>query len=230
LLGYTWSQALDNSSGYGEQFNPINSRISRGLSAFDATNNFVASYVYNLPIDKLEGPKALTNGWQISGITRFSTGLPVSIVEGDDQSLLGTAVGGPITLSVDTPNQVAPLGITNPRNNVNHFFFNPLAFQPSALGQEGDARRRFFHGPGLNNWDFAILKNTAITERFTLQFRSEFFNLFNHAQFLTPSGIVSFSGISTVGGVTTGTPSASFATVTNTVPQRVVQFSLKLLF
>ena len=96
LLGYTWGQALDNSSGYGEQFNPIDSRISRGLSAFNMTNNFVTSYSYILPIDKLGGPKALTNGWQISGITRFSTGLPVSLVETDDQSLLGTSVGGPI--------------------------------------------------------------------------------------------------------------------------------------
>jgi hypothetical protein len=230
LVGYTWSQALDNSSGYGEQFNPVNSKISRGLSGFDTTNNFVASYAYNLPIDKLGGPKALTNGWQISGITRFATGLPVTIVETDDQSLLGTSVGGPIPLPVDTPNQVAPLGITNPRNNPSHFFFNPLAFQPSALGVEGDARRRFFHGPGVNNWDFAVLKNTVITERFTLQFRSEFYNLFNHAQFLTPNGIVAFSGITTAGGATTGTPSASFATVTNTLPQRIVQLSLKLLF
>lgn len=229
LLGYTWSQALDNSSGYGEQFNPINSKISRGLSGFNMTNNFVASYAYNLPIDKLGGPKALTNGWQISGITRFATGLPVTIVETDDQSLLGTGTGGPITLPVDTPNQVASLGITNPRNNPTHLYFNPGAFEPSALGQEGNARRRFFNGPGINNWDFALLKNTAITERFTLQFRSEFFNLFNHAQFLTPSGIVGYTNI-TPGPNPTGTPSASFGTVTNTLPMRVVQLSLKLLF
>ena len=80
LMGYTFSKSLDNSSGYGEQYNPINPRLSRGLSAFDSTNNFVVSYSYSLPFDKLDGPKKLTNGWQISGITRFSTGLPVTIV------------------------------------------------------------------------------------------------------------------------------------------------------
>ena len=81
----------------------INHRLSRGLSAFDSTNNFVASYSYTLPIDKLSGPKRLTNGWIISGITKFATGLPVTLVETDDQSLLGTGFGGPITLPVDTP-------------------------------------------------------------------------------------------------------------------------------
>ena len=65
LVGYTFSKSLDNSSGYGEQYNPINPRLSRGLSAFDSTHNFVASYAYTLPIDKLAGPKKLTNGWQI---------------------------------------------------------------------------------------------------------------------------------------------------------------------
>lgn len=78
LIGYTFSKSLDNSSGYGEQYNPINPRISRGLSAFDSTNNFVASYAYTLPFDKLDGPMKLTNGWQVSGITRFATGLPVT--------------------------------------------------------------------------------------------------------------------------------------------------------
>ena len=214
LIGYTFSKAFDDSSGYGEQINPINHRLSRGLSAFDSTHNFVASYTYTLPIDKLSGPKPLTNGWGISGITRFSTGLPVTLVENDDQSLLGTAFGGPIILPVDTPDQVAPLVITNPRTNGGRFF-NPSAFAPSALGVEGNARRRFFHGPGINNFDFALLKDTRITERFDLQFRGEFFNLFNHAQFLTPGGILGTS---------------SFGQVPGTLPGRIGQLSLKLNF
>jgi carboxypeptidase family protein len=220
LIGYTYSKAFDDSSGYGEQINPINHRLSRGLSAFDSTHNFVASYNYQLPFDKLEGPKRLTNGWAISGITRFATGLPVTIVETDDQSLLGTSFGGPITLPVDTPNLVGPLDITNPRKTGR--YFSPAAFAPSALGTEGDSRRRFFHGPGLNNFDFALIKNTAINERFNLQFRGEFFNIFNHTQFLTPSGITGFSG-----GVAT---SSSFGQVPGTLPGRIGQLSLKLNF
>ena len=192
LLGYTFSKSLDNSSGYGEQFNPINPRLSRGLSAFDSTHNFVVSYSYNLPFDKLGGPKKLTNGWQISGITRFSTGLPVTIVDNGDRSLLGTSFGGPITLGVDTPNLIGPVVKTDPRST-GGYFFNASAFGPSALGVEGTANRRFFHGPGINNWDMALLKDTSLTERLNLQLRAELYNVFNHAQFLTPSGIITYN-------------------------------------
>ncbi len=223
LVGYTYSKSLGDSSGYGEQINPINPRASRGLTAFDSTNNFVASYTYQLPFDKIDGPKRLTNGWAISGITRFATGLPVTIVETDDRSLLGTAFGGPITLPVDTPDQVGPIDITNPRTHGGQYF-SPAAFAAPALGVEGDARRRFFHGPGVNNFDFALLKNTAITERFNLQFRAEFFNIFNHTQFLTPSGLVSYNSN------TLAQNPSTFGQVTQAAAPRIGQLSLKLNF
>jgi len=225
LLGYTYSRAFDNSSGYGEQINPYNPRLSRGLSAFDSTNNFVISYTYALPFDKLSAPKRLTNGWAVTGITRFATGLPITMVETDDQSLEGTAFGGPITLSADTPNLVGPLDITNPRKTGGQFF-SPAAFGPSALGKEGDSARRFFHGPGVNNWDFGILKDTAITERVNLQFRAELFNIFNHAQFIAPAstGITGFN--TATGAATTG----SFGQVSQTAAPRIGQFALKLSF
>jgi len=218
LLGYTFSKAIDLASGFGEQVNPVNPKLSRGLSGFDSTHNFVFSYNYSLPFDMLGGPKRLTNGWAISGITRFATGLPVTLVETDDQSLLGTNFGGPIPLNVDTPNLVAPVHTLDPRKSacpgVACLFFDPSSFQSSALGQEGNANRRFFHGPGVNNWNFAILKNTQLNERFTLQFRGELFNIFNHAQFLSPSGVMS----------------SSFGSVSAAAPPRIVQLSLKLNF
>jgi len=214
LLGYTFSKSFDNSSGYGEQINPVDPKLSRGLSAFDSTHNFVVSYSYALPFDKMGGPRKLTNGWQVSGITRFATGLPVTIVETDDQSLLGTAFGGPIVLPVDTPDLVGPLNITDPRK-AGGLYFSPAAFARSALGKEGNARRRFFHGPGINNWDFALLKNTNLTEHVNLQFRAELFNIFNHAQFLTPSGLM---------------PAASFGQVPGARDPRIGQLSLKLNF
>ena len=115
LLGYTFSKSLDDSSGYGEQINPYNPRLSRGLSAFDSTNNFVVSYNYRLPFDKIDKAKLLTHGWEISGITTFSTGLPITVVETDDHALTGTGFGGPIVLPVDTPDYNGQsLGITNP--------------------------------------------------------------------------------------------------------------------
>jgi Carboxypeptidase regulatory-like domain len=227
LIGYTFSKSFDDASGYGEQINPINPRLTRGLSAFDSTHNFVASYSYSLPFDKWGGPKRLMRGWSISGITRFSTGLPVTIIESDDQSLLGTAFGGPITQSVDTPNFIGPLVISDPRKTTQGQYFNPSAFDQSALGQEGSSRRRFFHGPGTNNWDMALLKNTEITERVNLQFRAEFFNLFNHTQFLAPNGITGFTGQAALGGQPT---SGSFGDVSSTQPARIGQLSLKLYF
>jgi len=217
LLGYTYSKAIDDSSGYGEQFNPVDARLSRGLSAFDSTNNFVVSYNYLLPFSRSGNANRLLSGWALSGVTRFTTGLPVTLVETDDQSLLGTAFGGPIVLPVDTPDQIAPVQILNPRNLSSastHLFFNPSSFAQSAEGSEGDARRRFFHGPGLNNWDTALVKDTRINERMNLQFRAEWFNIFNHAQFLTPSGILS----------------GSFGQVTQAASPRIGQLSLKLNF
>jgi hypothetical protein len=221
LIAYTFSKAFDDSSGYGEQINPINARLSRGLSAFDNTQNFVASYTYDLPLDRWGGPKRLTSGWSVNGITRFSTGLPVTLVENDDQSLLGTAFGGPITLPVDTPNLVGAVHTMNPRAT-GGLYFNPSAFGQSALGQEGDSPRRFFHGPGINNWDFALVKDTALSEHSNLQFRAEFFNVFNHTQFLTPSGIIS--------GFTAGVPNAPFGEVPGAQQPRIGQLSLKLNF
>lgn len=229
LLGYTFSKSLDNSSGYGEQYNPVNPRLSRGLSAFDSTHNFVASYAYTLPFDKLGGPKRLTNGWQISGITRFATGLPVTIIETDDRSLLGTSFGGPIVLPVDTPNLIAPVQIMNPRKT-GGLYFSTASFGAGSLGQEGTANRRFFHGPGTNNWDFAVLKNTQLTERLNLQFRAELFNVFNHAQFITPSGLVSFSCTTPSNTASCTQNTGAFGQVTQAQQPRIGQLSLKLSF
>ena len=119
------------------------------------------------------------------------------MVETDDHSLLGTAFGGPITLPVDTPDQIAPLhkfrpedvGRSGQQYPAAGFYFDPTLFGSSAIGSKGNTRRRFFHGPGINNWNMAFHKDTPLTERVNLQFRADFFNMFNHAQFATPLGI-----------------------------------------
>ncbi len=225
LLGYTFSKSLDDSSGYGEQINPYNPRLSRGLSAFDSTHNFVISYNYRLPFDKIETAKVLTHGWELSGITTFSTGLPITVVETDDHALTGTGFGGPIVLPVDTPNYNGQsLGITNPRDNPNHYYFNISDFSQSAIGLQGTANRRFFHGPGINNWNMALKKITPIREGMALEFRAELYNLFNHAQFVNPSGLVPGP---------LGTPDApltNFGQVTVARDPRIAQLGLKLNF
>jgi hypothetical protein len=181
-----------------------------------------------LPFDKLDGPKKLTNGWQVSGITRFSTGLPVTILETDDRSLLGTGFGGPIVLPVDTPNITGSVQFLNPRKT--GYYFSTSAFTPDVLGQEGNANRRFFHGPGINNWDFAVLKNTQLTERFNLEFRAELFNIFNHAQFVTPAGLLSFSCPVVTSNANCTQTTSSAGQVTATQPPRIGQLALKLNF
>jgi hypothetical protein len=214
LAGYTYSKALDNASGYGEQVNPFRPKSSIALSAFDATHNFVVSYNYELPFDKVAGSNRLTKGWALSGITRFSTGLPVTLIETDDNSLLGTQFTGPIPLGIDLPNYAGgPVHISDPRSG--NPFFGTSGFSPEPLGQLGNARRRFFHGPGINNWDLALLKNTRLTEHTNLQFRAEFFDVFNHAQFLTVDGNVN---------------SPTFGQVKSAQQPRIGQLSVKLNF
>jgi hypothetical protein len=212
LAGYTYSKSLDNASGYGEQINFLDPG-ARSLSSFDMRHNFVVSYDYRLPIDRLPGPSRLVKGWRLSGITRFATGVPVTLVETDDNSFLGTGGAGAISLPIDRPN-FAPgsLHISDPRKGS---YFNTSLFSAEQLGQLGNASRRFFSGPGLNNWDVALLKDTAIREGMNLEFRWELFNAFNHAQFQAPDGNISDNNF-------------GFSNVAN--PPRIMQLSLKLLF
>ena len=215
LLGsYTFSKSLDNSSTATEQVYPFNPGLSRALSAFDITHNFVVSYSYELPFDKAFGSGRLTQGWILSGITRFATGLPVTIVEPDDRSLTGNTSPGP-TGDQDEPNYTPGKLLLNTNPRKGGTYFNTSLFSPETLGQFGNASHRFFHGPGTNNWDIALLKNIRIRESKTIQVRAEFFNAFNHVQFNTPDGNI----LDSTFGVVTGAGSG-----------RIGQLAVKFLF
>lgn len=215
LLGYTYSQCIDNASGLQDSTNPFNPALSRGFCLFDLTHHFVASYNVDLPFDKWAGAgkgwsQKLLGGWSVSGITTFATGLPISLTEDDDNSLTGTFTA-PIDVPNFTPGHV--LANTDPRSG--GAYFDTSLFSPEPLGHVGNARRRFFHGPGINNFDMAILKTTNITESKQVQFRFEFFNAFNHAQFMNPDGEIN---------------SESFGIVTDARDPRIMQAALKFLF
>jgi hypothetical protein len=196
LAAYTYSKAIDNSSGFGQWVNFSNFALSRSLSSFDVTHNFVFSYVWTLPFDRLfaGAPKRLTQGWNFNGITRFTGGLPIGLHESDDQSLTGSP-------NTDVPDLVGKVVIVNPRNaNPNcptsdgrGCFFLPSAFATGPFGQFGNSSRQFFHGPGINNTDFGFSKRTNITESMGIEVRAEFFNIFNHTQFVNPDGDVNGS-------------------------------------
>jgi hypothetical protein len=215
LAGYTFSKSLSNASGYGEAVNPLDHN-ERSLSSFDMTNNFVVSYNYELPFDKLGGPRRLTQGWRLSGITRFSTGIPVTLLASDDRSLLGTNGSGPSELPIDTPNfSGGKLTFQDPRSGLP--YFDTSMFSQETLGVLGTASRRFFHGPGINNWDAALEKDTRLTEGTSLEFRGEFFNAFNHAQF-----ILNYADYAA--GPT------NFGYVRSANAPRIIQLGVKLLF
>ncbi len=213
LLGYTYGRSFDNGSGLTDVTNVLNPSLSYGLSNFDFTQYFVGSYTIHLPFDMLTQAHSWANkvagGWNVSGITKFATGTPVGISENDDYSLVGT--GG-----VDEPNYTPGhlAGNHNPRSG--QAYFNTALFTHEDLGTFGTSRRRFFHGPGLNNTDMALLRDFNIHERNTFQFRAEAFNLFNHAQFDNPGG--NFSN-----------PSA-FGIVTSANAPRIMQMAVKYEF
>ena len=198
LLSYTYSKAIDNGSGFGEQvvLNP-NGRIfaPRALSLYDIPQNFSASYTYELPFDQLiKKNNQLTRGWKLSGISEFTSGLPVTMFEIDDNSLLGSTNNSGYTGSPDEPSYT-PGKIYQDRNprdaqikddnngDPQYAWFNTSLFSQEPLGQIGNSSRRFFFQPGVDNWDMSLLKDIKVAESKSFEFRAEFFNVFNHAQF-----------------------------------------------
>lgn len=220
--GYTYGKSLDDSSSLAEPVYPMGSALSKALSAFDLRQNFVASYRYKLPVDSLlHANNRWTQGWSLSGITRFATGMPVTLFNNTDSSLLGSMPNGINNNGVDTPYYLpGNLDLNHdPRNG--RPAFNTALFPSDVtpyLGQLGNARRRFFYGPGLENFDTSLQKELAIAEGKTLQFRVEAFNVFNHAQFF---------GAASVNG---NLSSVNFGQVVNATDPRLVQLSAKFIF
>ncbi|HXW54755.1 MAG TPA: carboxypeptidase regulatory-like domain-containing protein [Candidatus Cybelea sp.] len=222
LFGYTYSKSIDQASNLGEQLDPLDLRFTRAISTFDMRHNFVASYRYMPPFDRLFNVSRLTQGWAISGTTRFATGFPVTLFDDSDNSLLGTLGNGVNNYLLDTPQfDGAPLDInTNPRAGRPEF--NIAAFSPEALGQLGNAKRRFFHGPGIDNFDFTLEKSLPISEGKTCEFRLEGFNVFNHAQFYASS-----TGLAAVDAEVND---PNFGRIVNVADPRLVQLAAKFTF
>jgi hypothetical protein len=215
-----------------------NAKLSRGLSSTDVHHNFVASYVWALPFDRAfaRAPKRLTRGWQIQGITRFSTGFPIPIHQSGHVPTGPLCPGGGCTgdaslsgsPSTDMPNFSGPIHIYNPRTTAStgtYEYFNQTAFFATSCtfnlapspdcGTFGTANHRFFHGPGINNTDFGLTKVIPVAESKSFEIRGEFFNIFNHAQFSNPSGNIS---------------SSSFGNVTGARAMRIGQVSAKFVW
>jgi len=214
LAAYTYAKGIDNGSYFNDRLNYVDHNLSRVPSNFDVTQNFVASYFYAIPFDKAFAslPKRLVEGWSVAGITRFATGFPVSLFEGDDRALRGTS-------GIDMPNLVGPLQITgNPRTSAKHNWFSSSAFAPETLGVLGTAAKRFFFGPGINNWTLGLHKDTRLAEAVNLQIRFEAFNTFNHAQFANPTGSFTSGQFGNITGINT------------VIGPRIMQVAAKITF
>src|ERR1700675_2271761 len=221
LASYTYGKSMDWTSSIQEQVNPFDFRREYAISAFDLKHNFVFSYNYELPIEKLfRASNRLTQGWSISGVTRYSTGLPVTFQSFGDNALVQVQNNGVNSVSIDLPNYNPTLGQLNvnhnPRNNP--LAFNTKLFSPNPLGTFGTSSRRFFYGPGINNYDMVVRKITKVTESNSLEFRFETFNTFNHAQFYG------------AGSVDGNRDDATFGRILKSQPGRVSQVALKLTF
>ncbi|HWA96152.1 MAG TPA: TonB-dependent receptor [Terracidiphilus sp.] len=220
ILGsYTYGKSLDDSSSLSEEVNPIDPGLSKAISAFDVRHNFVVSYSAALPLERLlQSHKYIVTGWRLSGITRFSTGMPVTLYNNDDTSLLGSMPNGINNNGVDTPNYAGGNLKLNrdPRNGQSAF--DTAQITMPAVGEMGSARRRFFYGPGLENFDMALEKRMTLGDTRSLVLRAESFNVFNHAQFFGPEAV-------------NGNPdSSNFGKIVNADAPRQLQLAVKFIF
>jgi hypothetical protein len=204
---YTISKTIDTTSGFrsrsGVSTNPTNYRQDRALADFDTPQRFVISGLWELPWDRPfqnRGAfwKKLTGGWQINAIATFQAGNPFTLFSNSNSSQQDQVATDGVDL--DRPDLNGKVSKLNPRSTqtftsdcgggtvTGNFYIDPTVFDCSnvPLFTFGTLGRNSIRGPGINNWDLSVIKRTKITESKSLEFRAEFFNAFNHAQFLNP--------------------------------------------
>ncbi len=230
---YTWSKTIDdgdslNSTTSGGEpalaSNPFSLRADRGLANFDVRNVAVVSAVYALPFGHgtrfLSNATGLTNnlvsGWTTNSILTLQGGFPFTPQLSYNPSNNGDT-RNPVRPFAN-PAFIGPVILGRPGE-----WFNPAAFlaPPVNSGFYGNLGRDTLMGPGLASWDLSFIKDARVSERWTLQFRAELFNVLNRANFNTPNAIVfTPTGVSPTAGVITSTSTTS----------RQIQFGLKLLW
>jgi len=190
LLSYTFAKSIDQGSNLGEQLNPIDPRQSRAISAWDQRHDLSATYTWALPAGLWTGhANAWLRGWSLSGSARLATGLPVTLYDNSDNSLLGTLGNGANNYLLDTPRFTpGPLQLNHNGRNGSPAF-NTALFSEETRGVLGNAKRRIFHGPGIENLDATLEKHVVLPHGSELTARVEAFNALNHAQFYGPASV-----------------------------------------
>ncbi len=223
LTNYTWSQCISTYDFGGELAgnnyqNPTNRRAEKADCNFDRRHIFNTSLVFDSPAVGNRITRAVTGGWQIAPLVSLYTGQPFTITTGSDVSLTG--------VGADRPNVVP--GVSNQFPHTTDQWFNTSQFVGGCttaayvgnpycvpLGSFGNAARDIFHGPGTIQWDMSAVRRFQIRERWKLEFKGEFFNIMNHANWGTP---------------TAGLTSATFGQITGFGGPRLIQLSMKLYF
>jgi hypothetical protein len=176
---YTWSHNLDEVTAYRGALPQDNNNFKGdyGNSDFDTRNTFVSFLSYEVPGSA--HLRRLTDGWQVNGLLTFHGGQPFTVHASGDIS--GTNEGN------DRADQIAPVHIGYQGQSPNANWIDLSDFSDPAPGTFGNSRRNAYYGPGYSDVDFSVFKNTKITERLTIQFRAEMFNLFNRTNYAPPA-------------------------------------------
>jgi hypothetical protein len=216
LANFTHAKAIDMQSadqqGPGITFTDNgNLRLDRGPSSFDVRNVFNLTFLWEPPKTAKFGfiGKQILSNWQINGITRYTSGRAFTVTSGVDTNLDGN--------NVDRPNLAGDPNLPTGRSRsvMLKQYFLPSAFQTPATGLNGTAGRDILYGPGFANWDLSFFKNIPIHESHRLQFRAEFFNIFNKPNFNPPVAVLNNPNVGVILGAGAG---------------RVIQFGLKYSF
>lgn len=244
---YTLAKTIDMTSGFRARSatfaDPANPRLDRGLADFDATHRLVISPIWEIPIGKSGSAftRQALGGWTVATIVSFQSGNPFTLFSENNASELNDFLDrpdviGPVQI-YHNPRQIQTLGGDCGGGVPGHYYFNPASFEcavgsPIGLAPDplltpggvplftiGNMGRNALRGPGINNWDISISKDFKFTESKYVEFRSEFFNAFNHVQFYSPT-----YQDGTIGG------DSLFGQVTSDRGPRVIQFALKVYF
>ncbi|MGI8990094.1 MAG: carboxypeptidase regulatory-like domain-containing protein [Bryobacteraceae bacterium] len=218
LAAYTWSHAIDTASrGSGGSWhqNAHMLRQDRGSADFDVRHRFTGSYIYQLPIGRGKrffasaGPLAniLIGGWGVNGITTYMSGDYFSVTVSGDRANVG---GYPFQRA----NRLCDGNLPRGGRTIDRYL-DTACFVTTPFGTFGNAGRNIVQIPGLSNWDFSTIKETALTERIRSQLRFEFFDVFNHPQFGSPDMSVD---------------SRSFGQIRSARDGRISQIALKILW
>jgi Carboxypeptidase regulatory-like domain len=233
LLGYTYSRTFDSGlpdglgSNSGATYWPLpgSNKADWGVSGLNLNNQFTASVLYDLPFGKgkqfggnSSGPvNTVLGGWSINVIERVLSGFPIFVYDSFNQSGVNFLDN---FANWNRPDQICDPKSSHPTVSK---WFNTQCFVAPPAGQLGTASRTPVYGPDFVNTDFSAVKRIRLSEAMNIDFRAEFFNLFNHAQFNAP-------GLSSTPGADLASP-GSFGVISSTVNNpRVIQFALKLTF